>query len=507
MLCAMYLRKSRADQEAEQRGEGETLARHEATLREYAEKNRLQIVAVYRELVSGDTISDRPEMQRLLNAVGRGEYDAVLCMDIDRLGRGDGADQAVILKTMKYSQTIIITPYKSYNAAQEMDEEFIEYAQFMARGEYKRIKRRMWAGRVASAREGKWQSPKAPFGYKRVRIENGKGWTLEPIQPEADAVRNIFHWYGATNDGKNVIANRINAAGFRTLSGKLFVPDTIRAILLNPVYIGKVRWNYRRKHTEVQDGVEIHTRQLSDECFIADGLHPAIVDQAIWDAVQIRMSSNGESRRKTGVEIRNPLSGLMYCAECGKAMSYTPEYARKVAATYRCSMRGCKTSGIDVECVYAALLDALRGWVQLAAQPDSDDQTDTITNTQITAVREQLETLNAQMERLRDFLETGVYTVDVYLQRSKALQQRIDAANAELKRLYSDTAYRERESIRANLPKIQHAIDAWPTASAAERNTAMRQIVSRIVYHKTVRCARNGTPSQHLTLEVFPVIN
>ena len=164
MICAVYLRKSRADLEAEARGEGETLARHEHTLLELARARKLSVIGTYRELVSGDTISDRPEMRRLLSAVERGEYDAVLCMDIDRLGRGDGSDQAVILKTFKYSNTIIITPYKTYDPRAESDEEFLEYAQFMARGEYKRIKRRMWAGGVGSAKEGKWQSPKAPFG-------------------------------------------------------------------------------------------------------------------------------------------------------------------------------------------------------------------------------------------------------------------------------------------------------------------------------------------------------
>ena len=110
MICAMYLRKSRADYEAEARGEGETLAKHRETLLAVAKARGLTVTDVFSELVSGDTIAERPEMQRLLRAVERGDYDAVLCMDVDRLGRGDGADQSAILKTLKYSDTIVITP-------------------------------------------------------------------------------------------------------------------------------------------------------------------------------------------------------------------------------------------------------------------------------------------------------------------------------------------------------------------------------------------------------------
>ena len=71
----LYLRKSRADCEAEARGETETLARHEKILMELAEKLHLHITAVYREIVSGETISARPVMQQLLSEV---EKTAVL---------------------------------------------------------------------------------------------------------------------------------------------------------------------------------------------------------------------------------------------------------------------------------------------------------------------------------------------------------------------------------------------------------------------------------------------
>src|SRR5690606_24644601 len=112
---AIYLRKSRADLEAEARGEGETLARHKQTLLETAQRLGLNIVKIYQEIVTGDSLIHRPEMLKLLDEVELGLYDAVLVMDMSRLGRGDLQDQGRILEAFKLSRTKIITPRKIYD--------------------------------------------------------------------------------------------------------------------------------------------------------------------------------------------------------------------------------------------------------------------------------------------------------------------------------------------------------------------------------------------------------
>lgn len=512
MICAMYLRKSRADYEAEARGEGETLAKHRETLMAVAKARDLTVTDVFAELVSGDTIAERPEMQRLMRAVERGDYDAVLCMDIDRLGRGDGADQSAILKTLKYSDTIVITPYKDYNTRREMDEEFFEYSQFIARSEYKRIKRRMWAGRVASVKEGKWISPKAPFGYRRVRIEPGRGWTLTPEPSEAEAVRSMFAWYASGECGKNIIARRINDMGFRTYGGKNFDPSEIRSILTNPVYIGKIRWNYRHQNIEMKDGKEIVTRPRSSECLVSDGLHPAIVDKDIFDAVQRCFTSLGDPCVPFRREMVNPLSGLMHCAECGRAMHMVPEYKRYgVDATYRCRKTGgCATTTIDAKYVYDALLLALRQW---STYGDSDgyapDCAAPVNDTlpQIRAVSAQITQLRNQLSKLQDLLETGVYSADTYVERSKVINDRIAAASATLAELRQSQPVDERAAIIRLKPKIRHLLDTWDDSTPAEKNALLRTIVREIKYKKTRRCFRNENPAEYLTLTIYPIVD
>ena len=505
MICAVYLRKSRADLEAEARGEGETLARHEHTLLELARARKLSVIGTYRELVSGDTISDRPEMRRLLSAVERGEYDAVLCMDIDRLGRGDGSDQAVILKTFKYSNTIIITPYKTYDPRAEIDEEFLEYAQFMARGEYKRIKRRMWAGRVASAKEGKWQSPKAPFGYRRARIENGKGWTLVVEPAEAEAVREMFRRYAEGQEGKQSIAGVLNAMGFRTQSGAPFIYSSIFHILSNPVYIGKVRWAYRRKHIEMRDGVEVETRPRSDECIIADGLHPAIIDMETWDAVQDRLRHQKEAHPPKNKAIRNPLAGVLFCGCCGKAMLWTDQYDRKSTGIYRCRTPQCPTASTAVENVYTILINTLRQWVEI--KPDTTEPEHQSDSNGVRAACEaQIEQLKRQLSRLQDFLETGVYSPETYLERSRLIADRIAAAEAEIARIETETKKDPAAAIAALRPKIQNVLDIWdsPDVPVSQKNALLRMVVKKIIYHKTTRGGRYQLPQQAPTLEIYP---
>ena len=81
---ALYLRKSRADLEAEAHGEGDTLARHEHILMELAKSRALPIGAIYREIVSGERIANRPVMQRLLSEVEDGRWKGVLVTESAR---------------------------------------------------------------------------------------------------------------------------------------------------------------------------------------------------------------------------------------------------------------------------------------------------------------------------------------------------------------------------------------------------------------------------------------
>ena len=189
----IYLRKSRKDRELElQTGNFDTLQRHRDTLLALARQRGYTIAHIYEEVVSGDTVAERPEMQKLLAAVETGEYAGVLVMEIPRLARGNTRDQGMVAETFQYSNTRIITPDKVYDPADEADEEYFEFGLFMSRREYKAINRRLQRGRMASLTEGKYIAGTAPYGYRRVRIPHQRGFTLEIVPEAAETVREIF---------------------------------------------------------------------------------------------------------------------------------------------------------------------------------------------------------------------------------------------------------------------------------------------------------------------------
>ena len=124
---AIYLRKSREDLEAEKYGAGETLAAHEKMLKNLAIERGLLVGEIYREVVSGDTISERAEMKRLLKDVENKKWAGVLVTEIERLARGNTRDQGIVADAFKCSHTKIITLMQTYDLDNEFDEDNIEF--------------------------------------------------------------------------------------------------------------------------------------------------------------------------------------------------------------------------------------------------------------------------------------------------------------------------------------------------------------------------------------------
>lgn len=294
----MYLRKSRADVEAEARGEGETLSRHQNMLLELAKRQKLNVVKIYKEIVSGDSIAARPQMQALLSDVNEGRYAGVLVVEIERLARGDTIDQGIVAQAFRESSTKIITPTKTYDPDNEFDEEYFEFSLFMSRREYKTIKRRMQAGRLASIKEGNYIGTTAPYGYRKINPEP-KVHTLEPVPHEAEIVKLIYRLY-LDGHGAKYIANELNRMGISPQKSRLWEPPSIKKILANPLYCGKVGWK---------------TKSNGDTLY--QGLHEAIISEEVFSAVQLKREKNPAAQLHPNDTLMNYYHGIMYCENCG----------------------------------------------------------------------------------------------------------------------------------------------------------------------------------------------
>lgn len=302
---SLYLRKSRADLEAEERGEGETLARHEKMLIELARRYGFSIGKIYREIVSGESIEARPVVQELLKDVESGRWKGVLVVEVERLARGDTIDQGRVAKSFKFSNTKIITPIKIYDPNDEFDEEYFEFGLFMSRREYKTINRRLQRGRVSSVKEGKYVGSVAPFGYDRVKLVKDKGYTLAK-NDEAPVVEKMFQLYAYNEIAINEVVRRLNLAGYKPRKAKEWTISGVKDILSNQIYIGKIRWDSRKTVKEYRNGKIVNTRPRNENYTLCDGLHEPIIDMETWNIVQEKRSKHTPAVIHNKV-VQNPL--------------------------------------------------------------------------------------------------------------------------------------------------------------------------------------------------------
>ena len=286
MSYVIYLRKSRKDAELESLGI-DVLERHEKTLLEYAKLHSLPIGAIYREVVSGDSIENRPQMQRLLSEVESGIWDGVLVMEVERLARGDTIDQGRVQRAFFYSSTLIVTPTKTYNPTNEFDNEYFEFNLFMSRREYATIKRRMQNGRVRSAQDGYFVGNVAPYGWKRIKAKDRRHYTLVPHEQEGPVLQLMYELMGNKQYGYQKTCTYLTNMGIRSRSGKPFNPATLKGIISNPVNIGKIRWNYRKTKKTFENGMVKMSRPKSNDYILVDAEHDGAVDPELFARANI----------------------------------------------------------------------------------------------------------------------------------------------------------------------------------------------------------------------------
>ncbi len=507
----IYLRKSRADADAEARGEDETLRRHETALLALAKQKKLVVAKIYREIVSGETIGARPEMQRLLTEVEACKWAGVLVMEIERLARGDTIDQGIVAQTFQASGTRIITPSKEYDPTNEFDEEYFEFGLFMSRREYKAINRRLQRGRECAAKEGRFQGSRAPFGYERCRnAENAP--TLRIVPEQAEIVRFIFTYF-VQGMGLSELARTLNEMGITPPTQDYWQKATLRQMLSNPVYAGKIRWGYRRQHTKLSDGQKILQRQIQPEqnWILADGLHSAIIEETMFRHAQDSLSKNPVVPVSKNKELKNPLAGVVCCALCGRKMTLR-RAGNSVKPDYLvCTSRHCKTVSSPLLLVEERLLAALQYWLEgyrldWNTVQNSKLPVQTRLEESLAQVKKARAKLKRQFANIHDLLERGIYSAEVFLQRTEEISQRLaqthtaeQTLSAEFEQIQSAYTLNSEDF----LPKqIVECYEKLP--NAAGKNCLLKLLLDKVVYEKDKSGACKGGSVDGFTLRIFP---
>lgn len=519
--CA-YLRKSRADLEAEARGEEETYARHERILLELSRRYNISITEIYREQpISGERISARPEMIRLLDDVENGKWTGVLVVEVERLARGDTMDQGIVAQAFKYSNTLIVTPMRIYDPTNPDDEEYFEFGLFMSRREFKTINRRLQSGRIASIKEGKYVGNRPPYGYNRIKNPNGKGFTLEPHPDQAPIVQLIFSLYTDPDPdkrlGTGLIAKYLNEKGIPTQKNSKWTVATINGILRNPVYIGHVRWN-SRPQVKRRDG-NSRPRKPREQWIEEKGLHPPIIDEITFKRAQEIMNENSHPPAPAG-KISNPLAGLIKCDICGAAIILRPYGGKKTAKKktppmLMCSSSQCRNVSSYLHLVEERLLQALGEWLksykaQWEEKKPKAKRADEIRlkaqQESLRSLQKKLSELEEQKSNLHDLVERKVYSIEQFIERSKIVSNRIDETKEAIRNIEKEIET-EQKRIAAQvetIPKIEHVLEVYSlTDDPAKKNALLKSVLSRVTYRKEKGGRWSGMMDQ-FTLTLYP---
>jgi DNA invertase Pin-like site-specific DNA recombinase len=495
-VYAIYLRKSRADVEAEKLGEGETLARHRKILTELAARKGLYIGKIYEEIVSGETIEARPEIQKLIEDCYKGKYRGILIVEVTRLSRGNQGDAQKILDCLKYSNrnngVLVITPTKTYDVAHSQeDEEYMEFELFMSRREYKMIQKRMDRGRKQAVVEGNFMGSYRPYGYDILKTKTGR--TLIPNEDEAPIVKMIYEWTVNDNLSPFKIAERLTNMGVPTYYGeKDWSKETVKTILTNQTYMGKVRWNDRMTVKTMVDGELKATRPRSnhsDHFMLYDGKHMkhALVDEETFKAASSRFHND---RTRSNLKLVNPLAGLLFCKKCGKSMGYQSYRHKKNGPmdryNHRQSANGCKVKSAVAEDVIKAVIHALKLYIEdfefkLDNTPDVDENS---INTQLEALQKEIRKSERKLAKLFDSWEDEKITDNEFVQRKAVHNQKIENIKRQMEEL--EYSIPEREEYEDKIILLSEALVAITDESldADIKNEYLKRIIDRIEFSR-----------------------
>lgn len=506
----MYLRKSRADIEAESRGEGETLDKHRKALFKLAKDYNINITRVFAEIVSGESIFHRPEMVAMLQALDDNPPKGVLVMDIDRLGRGDKIDQGIIERAFKESKTLIITPSEIYDMNEESGEFSVEVRSFLARMELKQTTKRLQGGRRRSVEEGNYIGTRPPFGY--LIEKEGKKRYLVPHPEQAEVVKLIFELY--TNPelrmGSNKIANELNRLNHRSYSGKPWDASSVLVILKNEVHIGRIQWGKKeqKKSKEAGKKREVRTRP-KDEWIDVEGKQDSLISVEQFEAAQDILRNKYHVPYHLENGITNPLAGLIRCDKCGSSMVMRP-YANQ-PPHLMCIRKYCDNKSSRFAYVEEKLIAALELYLDQSKQNWGSRKTNPEKNivleskqAALKSLENELKELEGQKGTLHDYLERKIYTVEVYLERSQNLAERIKKTKESIDKVMQElsTEIKRDKAQKTIIPKFQSVLKSYrKTKDPATQNMLLKSILEYASYRKE-KSQRND----EFTLTLYPKV-
>ena len=321
-----YLRLSKDDEKA---GDSLSIENQRLILQKYVAEQGWELVDEYVDDGYSGTNFDRPDVQRLLEDAKNGRIDIIIVKDLSRFGRnyiqvGQYVDYIFPMYNIRFiALSDNVDTADTNSSGMDMMPIMNVFNEWHSANTSKKIR----AVIEANARAGKYRTTFAPYGYIKGTDEKKLPVVDEPA---ASNVRRIFEMRASGISPKK-ISEAFNEEGIliptdyrcqrdgtttKKQTCHLWQTDIVKQILHNPTYLGHL---VQLRSTTVSYKNKKHVNRDESEQVIIRNTHEAIVSQELWDKCrEVEASVSQGKRNKAGAT--QPLSGLMYCADCGGKM-------------------------------------------------------------------------------------------------------------------------------------------------------------------------------------------
>ena len=473
----------------EQAQEGYSIRGQAEKLKAYAMLKEWDIYNIYTdEGISGKNIVDRPAINRLIEDIKIGKVNNVLVFKVDRLTRST-KNLIELVDLFEESDCVFNSLTESIDTDTPSGRMFLKIIGIFAEFERENLASRLKLGFERKVKEGYTLARKSiSYGYTRK-----KGEKLQEVNhEEARIVKEIFSMYLDDNMPMNRIATTLKKRGIKTKHGtQMWKVATIKRILTNPTYIGKVRYSISNE----------------DKYFETDGHHEKILSEEIFLLAQKKIENTKRISYKKYPKEENYFCGILICDLC-KGKFTTHHGNPKYSASYRCVNKlhyqhtPCKCSDVvhtKVEKAFTEYIEQVNDFttpqnMHIQAQSQESKRQEQLE--QISSCESKLKNLQNRKKRVMEQYVNEDITFEEYRELLEMSNKKCEAMESEIQKLTSELPA-EHDNPIFNEDIILNLKENWSYLNNKERMIFLQRFVRKIV----MLVVKTGARSSILTIK------
>ena len=469
----------------EQVQEGFSIRGQTEKLKQYALLKEWEIYNIYSdEGISGKNIVDRPAINRLIEDIKSGKVNNVLVFKVDRLTRNT-KNLIELVELFEDCNCAFNSLTESIDTDTPSGRMFLKIIGIFAEFERENLVSRLKLGFERKVKEGYTLATNTfSYGYTRK-----KGHKVQEVQPEeARIVKEMFSMYIDENMSMGKIAKTLNERKVKTKMGAMWTINTVKKVLTNSTYIGKVRYS---THDE-------------EKYFEADGHHERILSDEIFFLAQKKLKLLSNISQTKRPKENNYFCGVLFCDLCGgkfgthhKPYILNEQGEKYHRTSYRCKNKiyynddiACKCPNIMHDKMEKAFVEYIEKINDFTELENIDFGGENKTNEEheqreyISVCENKLNNLHARKKRVMEQYVNEEIAFEEYRELLDVLNERFEVLENELYKLNLEISDKEKEVESESISKediILNLKENWSYFDNKEKMMFLQKFVKKIV--------------------------